>query len=345
MNDEKFFERLAADYTRENGAELLKEAKEISAEPDDFAVARMDAKLHRAMLKEKTVSSRKKFAAWGAIAASLLVAFFAARTAFVQFENENSAPTNNADVAEITAERVLGVRDDGLAISATNDENDWGFSYDTDEIAEEESIDDLHTVRQRQESETQNELNNLPAMLQPLPRESEDTNGIAQEPDAAEVGEADFAGAGDTRNTAVAGGGAPADEETPPLNDAPAPGSPAFPAPAPPALVYPFENLTVPQGWVMGRHRNSSRDGFFFDIDYINESGHGLIIAFITREPYFYLNAGEIQINNHTVYTFIEFDEHPAMNVLFFEYNGFYFTLETFGDAQALITLAEHWLH
>jgi len=113
---ESFMKSLAAEYVREEGAELQRMCAELTHtrteigpenEPDEFTIARMDAKMHAALLREKVFAKRRKrIATWGAIAASLLVVVFTARIYFNSFEDEMNYSQSGgiAGVADMATE-------------------------------------------------------------------------------------------------------------------------------------------------------------------------------------------------------------------------------------------------
>jgi hypothetical protein len=73
---EKYFKSLAADYVRAKGAELERERTDIEEETEHYDFARLDTKVRIAINREKS-NRRKRFASWGAIAATFIFAVFA----------------------------------------------------------------------------------------------------------------------------------------------------------------------------------------------------------------------------------------------------------------------------
>jgi hypothetical protein len=88
MNDEKYFKLLAAEYIDEQGAELFSEMNTLDV-PDD-AVKRMDAKIFAAINREKAASRRRRFTAWGTLAASFIAAMLIAASTLLNAPRENA---------------------------------------------------------------------------------------------------------------------------------------------------------------------------------------------------------------------------------------------------------------
>lgn len=111
--EENYFKTLAANYVEKKGALLMQEATELenSVEPSEFDINRLDAKMYISLEREKfSHLRRKRFAAWGTIAASFVVALVIGAYWFASVGNHTNPSISSNDAVTGSQTKVAGAR-------------------------------------------------------------------------------------------------------------------------------------------------------------------------------------------------------------------------------------------